>query len=89
MDKENFNTWYKLKFAVNVTLNLSKDTLKIEKKICFSLNVSIQPCRPKSDLTVPGAIWAQFRPKKLNQKAIQFLAHARAHFSPCDQISPS
>ena len=29
---------------------------------------------------LPGAIRAQFRPKKLNQKAIP--AHARAHFSP-------
>ena len=84
--KENFETWYKLTFAVNATLNLSKDTLKI-KKICFSLKVSIQPCRPKSDSALPGAIWAQFRPKKLNQKAIP--AHARAHFSPLDQISPS
>ena len=27
--KENFETWYKLTFAVNATLNLSKDTLKI------------------------------------------------------------
>ena len=44
-------------------------TLKI-KKICLSSKVSIQPCRPKSDSAVPGAIWAQFRPKKLNQKAI-------------------
>ena len=56
-------------------------------KICFNPKVSIQPCRPKSDSALPGAIWAQFRPKKLNQKAI--LAHARAHFSPWDQISPS
>ena len=54
-------------------------TLKI-KKICFSSKVSIQPCRPKSDSALPGAIWAQFRPKKLNQKAIP--AHGRAHFSP-------
>ena len=29
---------------------------------------------------LPGAISAQFRPKKLNQKAIP--AHARIHFSP-------
>ena len=54
-------------------------TMKI-KKICFSSKVSIQPCRPKSDSALPGAIWAQFRPKKLNQKAIP--AHGRAHFSP-------
>ena len=53
--KENFSAWYKLTFAVNVTLNLSKDTLKI-KKICFSPKVSIQPCRPKSDSALPGAI---------------------------------
>jgi len=84
--KENFKTWYKLTFAVKVTLNLSKDTLKI-KTICFNPKVSIEPCRPKSDSAHPGAIWAQFRPKKLNQKAIP--ARARAHFSPCDQISPS
>ena len=84
--KENFKTWYKLTFAVKATLNLSKDTLKI-KAICFSPKVSIQPCRPKSDSALPGAIWAQFRPKKLNQKAIP--AHARVHFSPLDQISPS
>ena len=30
-------------------------TLKI-KKICFSPKVSIQPCRPKSDSALPGAI---------------------------------
>ena len=54
-------------------------TLKSEK-ICFSPKVSIQPCRPKSDSALPGAIWAQFRPKKLDQKAIP--AHGRAHFSP-------
>ena len=42
--------------------------------------MSIQPCRPKSDSALPGAIWAQFRPKKLNQKAIP--AHGRAYFSP-------
>ena len=54
-------------------------TLKI-KKICFSPKVSIQPCRPKSASALPGAIWTQFRPKKLNQKAIP--AHVRAHFSP-------
>ena len=54
-------------------------TMKI-KKICFSSKVSIQPCRPKSDSALPGAIWAQFRPEKLNQKAIP--AHGRAHFSP-------
>ena len=85
--KENFETWYKLTFAVNATLNLSKDTLKI-KKICFSLKVSIQPCRPKYDSAVPGAIWAPwFKPKKLNQKAIP--AYAGAHFSSWDQISLS
>ena len=44
-------------------------TLKI-KKICFSPNVSIQHCRPKSDSALPGAIGAKFRQKKLNQKAI-------------------
>ena len=65
--KENFETWYKLTFAVNATLNLSKDTLKI-KKICFSLKVSIQPCRPKSDSALPEAIWAQFRAKKTQLK---------------------
>ena len=50
------------------------------KKICFSPKVSIQPCRPKSDSALLGAIWAQFRPKKLYQKAIP--THGRAHFSP-------
>ena len=54
-------------------------TLKI-KKICFSPNVSIQPCRPKSDSALHEAIGAQFRPKKLNQKAIP--AHGRAYFRP-------
>ena len=54
-------------------------TLKIEK-ICFSPKVSIQPCRPKSDSALPVAIWAQFRLKKLYQKAIP--THGRAHFSP-------
>ena len=42
--------------------------------------MSIQPCRPKSDSALPGAIWAQWRPKKLNRKAIP--AQGRAHFSP-------
>ena len=46
----------------------------------FQPQVSIQPFRPKSDSALPGAIWEQFRPKKLNQKAI--LARARAHVSP-------
>ena len=32
-----------------------RTTLKI-KKICFSPKVSIQPCRPKSDSALPGAI---------------------------------
>ena len=41
--------------------------------------MSIQPCRPKSDSALPEAIWAQFRPKNLNQKAIP--AHDKAHFS--------
>ena len=54
-------------------------TLKI-KKICFSPKVSIQLCRAKSDSALPGTIWAQFKPKQLNQKAIP--AHSRAHFSP-------
>ena len=54
-------------------------TLKIEK-ICFSPKVSIQPCWPKSDSALPGAISAQSGPKKLHQKAI--LAQGRAHFSP-------
>ena len=50
------------------------------KKICFSPKVSIQPCRPKSDSALLGAIWAQWRPKKPGQKAIP--AQDRAHFSP-------
>ena len=54
-------------------------TLKIEK-ICFSPKVSIQPCWPKSDSALPGAISAQSGPKKLHQKAIS--AQGRAHFSP-------
>ena len=62
-----------------------KHTLKI-KKICFSPKVSIQLWGPKSDSALPGAIWAQFRSKKLNQKAIP--AHAMAHFSHWDQICP-
>ena len=62
-----------------------ENTMQI-KKICFSPKVSIQPCRPKSDSAPSGAIWAQFRPKTLNQKAIP--AHAYAHFIPRVQISP-
>ena len=46
------------------------------KKICFRPRVSIQNGRPKSDSALSGAIGAQFRPKKLNQKAI------RAQISP-------
>ena len=45
----------------------------------FELDLSIQPCRPKSDSAVPGAIWAQFRPKKFKKKAIP--AHTRAHLA--------
>ena len=54
------------------------------KKICFSPRVSIQNGRPKSDSALSGAIGAQFRPKKLNQKAI------RAQISPgqLDCIDP-
>ena len=40
----------------------------------------------KSDSAPFEAIWAQFRPKQLNQKVIS--AHAGAHFSPWVQISP-
>ena len=47
----------------------SLDTLKI-KKICFSHEGPIQPCRPKSDSAPPEAIWAKFKPKKPHQKAI-------------------
>ena len=36
----------------------------------------IQPCRPKSNWPSSGAIWAQFKPKQLNQTAIP--AHAEA-----------
>ena len=60
--------------------------MKIEK-IRFSLKVSIQPCRPKSDSALPGAIGAQFRPKMLYQKAIS--AHGRAHFSPGTKSVPA
>ena len=42
-------------------------TLKI-KKICFSPIVSIQPCRPKSDSSLP---WAQFRPKNSIRRLLQ------------------
>ena len=58
---------------------IHKYTLKIDK-ICFSPKVSIQPCWPKYDSALPGAISAQSGPKKLHQKAIS--AQGRAHFSP-------
>ena len=36
-----------------------------KKKICFSPKVPIHPRRPKSaDSASPGAIWAQFKPKR-------------------------
>ena len=50
-----------------------ENTMQI-KKTCFSPKVPIQPCKPKSDSAPSGAIWAQFRPKQLNQKATT--AHA-------------
>ena len=54
------------------------NALKIEK-IFFSPKVPIQLWRLKFDSTAaPGAICAQFRSKKLNQKAIP--AHAGAYF---------
>ena len=62
------------------------DILKIEK-ICFGPKVSIQPCWPKSDSALPGAIWAKSGPKKLQQKAIP--AHGRAHFSPGNKSAPA
>ena len=52
-----------------IVWNWRLDTLKI-KKICFSPKVPIQPCGLKSDSAPPGAIWAQFRLKQLNEKAI-------------------
>ena len=60
-------------------------TLKI-KKICFSLKVSIQPCRPKSDSALPGAIGAQFRPKKAQSKG--YCSLRKGPFQLWDQISP-
>ena len=68
--------------AVRVTIKIDtmclqphweENTMQI-KKICFSPKVPIQPCKPKSDSAPSGAIWAQFRPKQLNQKATT--AHA-------------
>ena len=56
---------YYLRKPDNLYLKVS--TLKI-KKICFSPKVSILPCRPKSDSALPGAIWAQFWPKKAQSK---------------------
>ena len=62
-------------------------TLKI-KKICFSPKVSIQPCRPKSDSTLPGAIYEDNLDQKSSIKRLfqptagPIPAHGRAHFSP-------
>ena len=78
-----FCTW--LRNKVNET-SLNRGTLKIEK-ICFSPKASIQPCWPKSDSSLPGAIWAQSGPKKLHQKAIS--AQGRAHFSPGSKSAPA
>ena len=53
----------------------------------FELTCPIQSCRQKSDSAVPGPIWAQFRPKGLNQKAIA--AYTRTHFSPGTKSAPA
>ena len=63
-------SWHFIITKINpVSPVIFASTLKI-KKICFSPEVPIQPCRPKSDSAPPGAIWARFKPKQLNQKAI-------------------
>ena len=41
------------------------------EKICFSLKVPIQPCRPKSDSALPGVIWAQFKPNSPIKRLFQ------------------
>ena len=55
------------------------DTLKI-KKICFSREGPIQPCKPKSDSAPSEAIWAKFKPKQPHQKAI--FQSTRGPFQP-------
>ena len=46
---------FSLKRSVQTIMYQLTLTLKI-RKICFSPKVSIQPCRPKSDSALPGAI---------------------------------
>ena len=41
------------------------------EKICFSPEVPIQPCRPKSDSALPGVIWAQFKPNSPIKRLFQ------------------
>ena len=59
---------------------LQETTFPYVEKIFFSPKVSIQPCWPKYDSALPGAIWEQSGPKKPHQMAIP--VHGRAQFSP-------
>ena len=72
-------TLTEVSFSVGMDISMSRQlflclflisTLKI-RKICFSPKVSIQPCRPKSDSALPGAIWAQFRKKSSIKRLFQ------------------
>ena len=49
------NTVIQYSLSSIASVSRSYTALKI-KKICFSPKVSIQPCRPKSDSALPGAI---------------------------------
>ena len=46
-------------------------TFNENEKICFSPEVPIQPCRPKSDSALPGVIWAQFKPNSPIKRLFQ------------------
>ena len=41
------------------------------EKVCFSPEVPIQPCRPKSDSALPGVIWAQIKPNSPIKRLFQ------------------
>ena len=81
------------RFLVNqkkgIQFSLTWPTILYWLQIICTKNLKdlFQPCRLKSVSAPPEAIWAQFKPKKVNQKATT--AHAEAHFSPWDQISSS
>ena len=52
-------------------LGISSLNIQWKRKVLFSPEVPIQPCRPKSDSARPGVIWAQFKPNSPIKRLFQ------------------